>query len=182
MKPTIIYVSGAPGSGKTTLAKLLSEQLYISHISSDLIKGGLEFTQSIADRQAVIQDVFVPLLVNYAEKGISIVVDHVLQKDIAKSSIIDKLTDVANVIYIHTETKDPIGRFVERNENSQIPDIIRRRQLLRDRVEHHRENLVSTARAIDLGVPTMVVNTDDGYEPALEKVVAFINKQLLQTT
>jgi len=176
MKPTIIYVSGAPGSGKTTLAKLLAEQLYIDHISSDMVKGGLEYTSPGQDRQASIAKVFLPLLIDHAEKGVSFVVDHVLQKDIAKGSVIDMLLDVANVIYIHVQTEDPIKRYIERIQNSELPDIIRRRELLLERATHHRDNLVNTAEVINLGIPTLVVKTDNGYNPSVNEVISFINE------
>lgn len=176
MKPTIIYVSGAPGSGKTTLAKLLADQLYIDHISSDMVKGGLEFTNPGLDKQAAIGDVFLPLLIDHAERGISFVVDHVLQKDIAKGTIIEHLEDVANVIYVHTQSRDPIKRYVERIQKSELPDIIRRRELLLDRATYHRDNLANTAHVIDLGIPTIVINTDNGYNPSLSELIAFINE------
>lgn len=176
MKPTIIYVSGAPGAGKTTLAKILAEQLYIGHISSDMVKGGLEFTSPGQDRQASTVNIFLPLLIEHAEKGISFVVDHVLQKDIAKSTIIKKLEDVANVIYVHVQTDDPIKRYVERIKNSELPDIIRRRELLLNRATYHRDNLVNTAEVIDLGIPTIVVDTNGDYKPTLGEIISFINK------
>jgi shikimate kinase len=174
MKPTIIYVSGAPGSGKTTLAKILSDQLYIPRVSSDLLKGGLRFADSDRDVAASIQSIFVPILVDHVRKGISIVVDHVLQNDIAKSTIIDALTEYANVIYIHVQTSDPIKRYVDRTNDSTIPDIMNRRELLLGRADHHTDNLGQTAGVIQLGVPTIIVNTDEGYEPVLDQIIAFI--------
>jgi len=141
-----------------------------------MVKGGLEFTKPGHDRQASIGAVFLPLLIDHAEKGVSFVIDHVLQKDIAKSTIIEKLENVANVIYIHVETEDPIKRYVERVKNSELPDIIRRRDLLLDRAAHHQHNLVNTEKVIDLGVPTIVVNTDNGYDPLLGEVISFINE------
>jgi adenylate kinase family enzyme len=176
MKPTIIYVSGAPGSGKTTLAKLLAEQLYIQYISSDMVKGGLEFTNPGQDRQASIANVFLPLLIDHAEKGVSFVVDHVLQKDIAKSTIIKKLESVANIIYVHVQTDDPIKRYIERIQNSELPDIIRRRELLIERSVYHRDNLVNTAEVIKLDIPTIVVSTDGEYKPTISEVISFINE------
>jgi adenylate kinase family enzyme len=176
MKPTIIYVSGAPGSGKTTIAKLLAEQLYIDHISSDMVKGGLEFTNPGQDRQASIANVFLPLLIDHAEKGVSFVVDHVLQKDIAKNTIIENLQSIANVIYVHVQTEDPIRRYIERIQNSELPDIIRRRELLLERATHHRDNLVNTAEVIDLDIPTIVVNTNGEYKPTIDEVITFINE------
>ena len=176
MKPIVIYVSGAPGAGKSTLAKLLSEQLYIPYVSSDLIHGGLELTHPHHDRKHAIQSVFVPLLLEYAKNDISFIVDHVLQRDIAKSTIVDKLQEYANVVYIHVQADDPIGRYVERIKTSEQPDIIRRRELLLERAGYHTNNLQNTADAIDLGIPTLVVDTNSGYRPALSEIVSFINE------
>lgn len=174
MKPTIIYVSGAPGSGKTTLANKLAEQLYLPRISSDLVKGGLAYTDPRQDRNAATGSVFMPLLIEVAEKGVSYVVDHVLQKAIARETIIDKLTPIANVLYIHVECHDPILRYIERTNSSTVPDIIRRRELLNERAVYHQSNLASTQHVINLGIPTIVVNTDDGYEPSLGQIFEFI--------
>ena len=176
MKPTVVYISGAPGSGKSTLAGILAEKLYVHRISSDLVKGGLAYTDPTQDRNATTGSVFVPMLIETARHGVSYVVDHVLQKEIAKETIIDKLVEVANVIYIHVEATDPIGRYVDRNATSTIPDIIRRRNILMERAAHHRNNLENTQNVIDLDVPTLLVNTDDGYEPSIKKILGFIEE------
>lgn len=176
MKPTVIYISGAPGSGKTTLANILADQLYVHRISSDLIKGGLAYTDPTHDRNVATGSVFVPMLLEAAQHGVSYVVDHVLQKDIAEETIIRPLRQVANVIYIHTETKDPITRYIDRTTNSTVPDVVRRREILMERAIHHRNNLANTQHVIELDVPTLVVNTDDGYEPGVEQILEFIEK------
>jgi cytidylate kinase len=176
MKPLIIYVSGAPGSGKTTLAKLLSEQLYIPNVSSDLIHGGIEFSEPNHDRSVVVENVVVPLMIDMANRNISFVVDHVLYSDRAKETIIDKLRGVATVINIHTVAKDPIQRYVDRISQSELPDIIRRKDVLIERAGHHKKNLDKSAHKIDLNVPSLEVNTDDGYEPAFSEIVDFIDQ------
>lgn len=174
MKPTVIYVSGAPGSGKTTLAIKLAEHLYVHRISSDLIKGGLAYTNPQQDRNITTGSVFVPMLIEAARHGVSYVVDHVLQKDLAKETIIDKLRPVANIIYIHLQATDPIERYIARTNASTVPDVIRRRDTLMERAVHHRKNLHQTSDVIELGVPTLIVNTDDGYDPAFEDIIKFI--------
>ena len=85
-KPLIIYVTGAPGSGKTTLARRISEQLYIPHVSPDLVHGGARFTLGKPnDRYKTLHEAFVPIMIGMTKRGISFVVDHVLQKDISKN-------------------------------------------------------------------------------------------------
>lgn len=177
MKPVIIYVSGAPGSGKTTLARHISKQLNIHQISSDLIHGGVAFTNPDHDRGKSIHDTFVPYMVETARLGISFVVDHVLQKDIAEETIIEKLREHATLIYIHTQTLDPIARYRQNIETSESAEVQSRHDYLLARAEHHANNLNNTAGAIALDIPTLVVNTDDGYSPCMEDILGFIRAE-----
>jgi adenylate kinase family enzyme len=174
MKPTIIYVSGAPGSGKTTLARHISKQLNIPQISSDLIHGGVAFTQPDHNRSETIRDIFVPYMIDTAKLGISFVVDHVLQKNIAKETVIDKLREHANVIYIHTQASDPIGRYKHNIETNESIDVKSRQDYLIKRADFHANNLDNTINKIDLGIPTLVVNTDNEYSPSLKEIIEYI--------
>lgn len=180
MKPVIIYISGAPGSGKTTLARQLSQQLNLHHISSDLVHGGVAHTHPSHDRSATIQNIFVPHLIDTAKLGISFVVDHVLQKNIAKETIIDKLLPHAHVIYIHTQTTDPISRYKKRVKEHDSIDVQERRDFLLSRAEFHTNNLENTNDPIDLGTSRLIVNTNDDYSPSLEEIIDFIKKNSQQ--
>jgi adenylate kinase family enzyme len=174
MKPVVIYVSGAPGSGKTTLAKRISEQLNIPQLSSDLIHGGVALTRPDHDRPETIRDTFVPYMIDTSKRGISFVVDHVLQKNIAKETIIDKLQEYATVMYIHTQAIDPISRYKQRIETHESADVHDRREYLLERADYHASNLDNTSQKIELNVPTLVVNTDNGYVPELSEVISFV--------
>jgi len=179
MKPTIIYVSGAPGSGKTTLARHLSKQLNIPQISSDLIHGGVAFTNPNHDRNETVRDVFVPYMIATAKKGISFVVDHVLQKNIAKETVIDKLLEHANVVYIHTQASDPIARYKHNIKTNESKEVNTRRDYLLARADFHASNLGNTMHKIELDIPTLVVDTDDKYSPRLEEIIDFIQSNKL---
>jgi adenylate kinase family enzyme len=174
MKPVIIYVSGAPGSGKTTLARHLSKQLNIHHISSDLVHGGVAFTNPRHDRGETIKRIFVPYMIETSKLGISFVVDHVLQKDMAEETIIDRLKPYARIVYIHTQTSDPIARFKNNIETNESVDVQNRRDFLLSRAKYHESNLDNTADVIPLDIPTLTINTDDSYNPNLEYIMDFI--------
>lgn len=173
-KPIIVFVSGAPGSGKTTLSKLLSEHLYLPQISSDLIHGGIAFTQPNHDRKQTLKNIFVPTIIDASKKGISVVVDSVLQKNMSELDVIDRLRPYAKIIYIHAQCNNPIQRYEQRVSNSELPSIVARREHLLRLVKPHTENLTNTYEPLDLGVPTLVVNTDDGYDPGMADIVAFV--------
>lgn len=173
-KPLIVYVSGAPGSGKTTLARLLADQLYVPSISSDLIYGGVAFSNSEHDRGQTLLNIFVPTLIELSQKRVSFVVDQVLQKGVSEVNIIDKLRPYATIVNIHTVCTNPIERYKERIKNADSPNIVERCEHLLERAEHHKANLGGTSQPLELGLPVLVVNTDKGYEPSLSEITNFI--------
>lgn len=177
-QPVVVYVSGAPGSGKTTLASLLSEQLYIPVVSSDLIHGGVALMQPDHDRLQTLHDVFVPTIVDMTSRGISVIVDHVLQKGVSEKDIIEPLSRHARLIYIHAQTNDPLARYEARVRSSTLPSIVQRRPHLLSLVEPHRANLPNTQQPLNLDIPTLVVHTDGDYEPSLSHIVSFIRDTL----
>jgi gluconate kinase len=171
-------VSGAPGAGKTTLSRILSEQLYIPHISSDLIHGGIALSNPEHNRRETLNNVFVPLLIDAAKRNINLIADHVLQKGISETDIINKLKPYAHIIYIHVEATDPLERYKARVSSSTTPSIVNRRQHLLHLADNHSKNLDKTSKPLDLGVPTLVVNTDDDYSPTVDDIVLFIKSNL----
>lgn len=174
-KPLIVYVSGAPGSGKTTLATKLADELYLPRMSVDLIQNGVWFSNKQHSRKETLFNIVLPLLQTMSKSGISLVTDHVLQKGISEESIMEKLRPHATIIYVHTQATHPIERYIARTEQSTIPSVVERREGLLELAEYHRNNLDKTNDPLELGLPTIVVNTDDGYEPAFEEVIRFIN-------
>lgn len=48
-RPLLVLISGAPGSGKTTLARRLGDELHLPVVSRDLIKTGMHVTARSED-------------------------------------------------------------------------------------------------------------------------------------
>ncbi len=176
-KSLIVYVTGAPGSGKTTLAKRISEHLYIPHVSSDLVHGGVRFTLGEPnDRYKTLHEAFVPVMVDMARLGISFVVDHVLQKDMSKTDVIDKLLPHARIIFIHTVAEDPIKRHLERELAREDRGKVLDDNGLKERADFHASNLSQTVEPADFEKPVIVVDTNGGYTPAVDEVIATIER------
>jgi predicted ABC-type ATPase len=176
-KPLIIYVSGAPGSGKTTLAKQLSEEFYIPHISSDLIHGGVRLTHGRPnDRKESFDNAFIPMMIEMTKRHISFVVDQVLQKNISETDVIDRLEPFADIVYIHTVATDPVKRHLERELSRTDRGGVLDREGLIARSDFHRGNLSRTQAPLNLDVPTLVVHTDNGYDPSLKEIADFIER------
>lgn len=176
-KPLVVYVSGAPGAGKTSLARIIAAELYLPYVSSDLIHGGVRLTNKQHDRKETLHQVFVPLLLQLAKTGVSVVVDHVLQKDKSKTDIIDKLTPHVILIYIHVQAKDPIARHYQRERERTDRGIAQTPEELKARRDYHAKNLAVTIEPLEIGMPTLVVNTDDGYVPAIDHILDFIETE-----
>lgn len=181
-KPLVVYISGAPGSGKTTLGRVLSDQLYIPQVSSDLIHGGVALANPNHDRKATLKNVFVPTIVQMVEKGVSVVVDHVLLSGVSEADIIDRLRPHAEIINIHTQCVNPLERYRERVNTSKLPSIVKRREHLLSLMDMHLANLDKTSAPLDLDVPSLVVTTDDGYDPTIDDIIAFLHSNYTVTS
>jgi cytidylate kinase len=176
-KPLIVYITGAPGSGKTTLARRISDQLYIPHVSSDLVHGGVRFTLGDPnDRYKTLHEVFVSLMIEKAKLGTSFVVDHVLQKDVSKTDVIDRLSPHARVIFVHTIATDPITRHLKRELGRDDTGKVLDDDGLKKRADFHASNLHQTIEPSDFEKPVIIVDTNDGYSPAFDEIIATIER------
>lgn len=173
-RPLLIYVSGAPGAGKTTLAK---RKLYIPHISSDLVHGGVRLAEhGPIDRKKSLHEIFVPLLITMAKTHISFVVDHVLQKNMSEKAIIDKVRPHADIVYIHVRANNPIERFYRRELARTDRGIVLDSKELQLRRDFRQSNLANTIHPLRFEVPTLEVDTTEGYVPRLERILDFIDE------
>ena len=173
-KPLVVYVSGAPGSGKTTLARKISAEMYIPHVSSDLIHGGIRFTRGNHDRRTTLHEVFVPLLVDMAKKNISFVVDQVLQRNVSENDIIAKLKPYAQLVYLHLWADNSVERHFDREVSRKDRGIVLTAEELVARQDYHIKNLPNTESPLEIDVPRLEINTRDNYKPELSEIVAFI--------
>lgn len=183
MHPTLIVVSGPPASGKTTLAHALAQAIHCPAICRDEIKEGL-----VGGTEP---ETFVPELGDAANQAATAVFFDVVHLMVQRS-----VTVVAEAAFQHHRWAPWITRWSEA-ANIRIVNceadvaVTRQRRVRRWRDEpwrrrfHADPDLRQLARIeprssgpayqpIHLEFPTLDVDTSDGYRPAFDEIVAFV--------
>jgi len=116
--PLLVLVSGAPASGKTTLAQELSNLLTVFHLNRDEIWDGLRFTvgrggdPSLARRGVVAE---YGVLEHLLAVGVSVVADGTLYAGEFEAHV-RRLRDLADVVNVHCRAANSIERDRARQE------------------------------------------------------------------
>ena len=179
MRPLLMVVTGRPASGKTTLSRILSEQMKCPLIARDEMKEGYinTFRSSHKDIAATaageIYDAFFKTIELLLSNNISIVAEAAFQHKLwypKLAPLMDK-ADIRIVICdIAPETA--MKRFAERMAAD--PG---REKFHGDSEEFLKDidnSLINTYEAPHLPVPVLQVDTSDGYRPAVAEIIGFI--------
>jgi predicted kinase len=173
-KPLLLVVAGPPGSGKTTLSRVLGDQLGLPVLCRDGIKEGVVFTTGElvrhgTPRAASLFDLFYEFVDAYLERGVSVIAEAAFRSDIAAGELLVR-QDLARLKLIRCTTSGTawFDRFRRRGSRpGHVDDEFVRRTL-----ESGGPN--AATYHLDLaGVPTLDVDTTSGYEPDLGSIVGF---------
>jgi predicted kinase len=177
--PTLIVVSGPAGAGKTTLAHAIASAVGCPAVCRDEIKEGMvhatwgpaasDFAPRPGDELTVrTLPVFFSVLELLVRAGVTTVAEAAFQDHVWRPRL-EPLLDLAQLRIVQC-TVDP--------------DLARRRiwqraqdnPLRRAHADTGPERPAGFTR-ISLDVPSLEVDTADGYRPGLDQVVAFVNRQ-----
>jgi predicted kinase len=185
-RPRVVLITGAPGSGKTTLGVELSAALRLPFIARDDVRSGLFFTAGAwgphpgpvpTSDESV--EAFLRIVEGMLAQGVSCIAEYVVRR--ARPADLRRLTSAADCVVLLTECRDHEERFARRTRADRL---LNRRPVLDTlgyaTIDDHARDAVARMRAVaetmrvDFGLPTLRVTTDAGYRPEIDAIVDFV--------
>jgi predicted kinase len=176
--PALVIVSGAPGGGKTTLARRLSSDLRLPLLSKDALK------EALADAMGLPSDVPASMrlgdgayatlylaLAAVLDAGTGAVVDSNFRRGVSEPGLRPLLAmGTACLVHCTADASTLQARYEARFVRGERHPV----HLDGDRVAGLAEDLAyGRFEPLDLPIPTLVVNTTDGWRPSYEDVRDF---------
>jgi len=177
-KALLIVVTGCPGSGKTTLAHALARMVRCPAICRDEIKEGLLNTtgEKSAPGDAVawqVYNLFFETLELLLRNNVTLVAEAAFQHK-RWAPKLEPLRAIARIKIVHCLIDPELAR-VRRMQRS-VAEPARARFHHEDcsaPASAERDKLPPPYDPPRLDVPTLTVDTSDGYRPVIDEIVAF---------
>ncbi|MBP2324695.1 putative kinase [Kibdelosporangium banguiense] len=166
MTPTLVVVSGPPGSGKTTLAHSVARAVGCPAICRDEIKEGMAhatpgFVAEPRDElTARTFPVFFEVLELLLWAGVTTVAEAAFQDRLWRPEL-TRLSDLAEIRIVHCVVPAEVAQTRVATRGA--------------RPAHRGVPVIAGFDRVSVDAPWIEVDTTDGYVPALGEIVAFVN-------
>jgi predicted kinase len=172
VEPRLVLVAGAPGAGKSTLAKMIAADLRMALLSKDTVKEALgdavavESVDRNRDLGRAAVAVLYALVRDQLDVGESVVVDHAFHQNLAGE--VAPLVERSDAVLVHCRAPDDVlaQRVADRQQRGD-----------RHAVHFDDERMPfrsDTYGVMELEVPTLFVDTEDGYHPDYPTILNFV--------
>lgn len=195
-KPLLVLISGKPGSGKSTLAQKLSkaEHLGMPVLSRDAIKSAMVETFALSQpelprnqvetgelRSKVIPasfNLFYKTMTEWLEAGVSLIAEYQFSQRTEKN--LTPIIQLANTVHIYCDCSRETARdrFFKREEKDGLASPERLKNIT-SRIEAGTDTW-RTFEALNLNLPRLVVDTQQGYQPDLHEISSFCRRQYVE--
>ena len=173
MSGRLVIVGGAPATGKTTLALGLGTSLGLPVLTKDDIKEALAEPFATGDRDwsrklgVAAYTVLFAVAERILEAGYGLILETNFRSGISDAPL-RALARLAPTVVIVCRIPDPLRRrrFEDRAAQG-------RHRVHVDSAVLDEWNEDDSEFLIDIGAPRLIVDTTDGYAPALERIAAF---------
>ncbi len=186
MRTGLVVVSGAPGSGKTTLARRLAGELTMPLLSRDALKEILLDTLGADDRAAsqCLGVASYALLAGMLDTLVGTVPGLVVESNFTRGRAEGELAPLvqrADAVFLHCETtrEEIVRRIDARSGDGErhsghfdavaLPDVL-------DRLA------AGAFDPLDLPAPKLRIDTTDGYAPPWSRIVRFVHDARTKST
>ena len=177
-EPLLVLVGGAPGSGKTTLARRLTGELRLPLLAKDDVKEALYDTLGAPDRAASRRLGMAAYAVLYAvldrllEAGVGAVVESNFYRGLAEAGLRPFVArSTAAHVHCQAPADEIVRRYVARAERGERHPGHHDRAAVPDLLAALESGAIEP---LDLGVPVLRVDTSDGYAPAWDQILDFV--------
>jgi predicted kinase len=176
-RPTLVIVSGPPGSGKTRLAHALAQAIPCPAICRDEIKEGMAHAEG-ADFEPALSDpltmrtlkTFFKTLRLLLAAGVTVVAEAAFQDAVWRRGL-EPLSELAELRIVHCTVDAAVAweRAAKRPPRTThaVGEHMRDLQTWKPWFE--------SFERLSIPAPSIVVDTTDGYVPRVDEIVEFVN-------
>ena len=162
-RPTLIVVSGPPGAGKTTLAHALAGGIGCPAICRDEIREGIVHAGTPDPEFRTSYRAFAETVTSLVQAGVTVVAESAFQDGLWRP-LLTPLLPVAKVRILRCVVAPEVART---RIEARAADPIRA-------AHPGRPVPAGVWTPVALRVPTLTVDTADGWSPALPEVIAWL--------